>query len=237
MAMKCCTKLETAKERCPIVFQGHPSNFKVTRDKTSPILTQIGRFRTIGRSQLSNPSDLPCFLMGGNKVPSPCVFCDNSTGGQCPKNTCCMKRQSHERLWPPLLKLKFGNGWLTSNFCGSSCKNFNSEFQFQFQGFQFQFQFRNWNWNWVAIPIPELNWPQPCLSVCHTFLPEACMAIGYCRCLRLSVRLCVNHLLVRAITWDPFKLGLPNLDQRCKRPCLRSLKFWGAIDLDLQGQI
>ena len=62
MAMKCCTKLETAKERCPIVFQGHPSNFKVTRDKTSQILTQIGRFRTIGRSQLSNPSDLPCWL-------------------------------------------------------------------------------------------------------------------------------------------------------------------------------
>ena len=60
MAMKCYTKLETAKERCPIVFQGHPSNFKVTQDKTSPILTQIGRFRTIGRSQLSNPSDLPC---------------------------------------------------------------------------------------------------------------------------------------------------------------------------------
>ena len=50
MAMKCCTKLETAKERCPIVFQCHPSNFKVTRDKTSPILTQIGHFRTIGRS-------------------------------------------------------------------------------------------------------------------------------------------------------------------------------------------
>ena len=61
MAMKCCTKLETPKKRCPIVFEGHPSNFKVTRDKTSPILTQIGRFRTIGRSQLSNPSDLPCY--------------------------------------------------------------------------------------------------------------------------------------------------------------------------------
>ena len=60
MAMKCCTKLETAKERCPIVFHGHPSNFKVTRDKASPILTQIGRFRTIPWSQLSNPSDLPC---------------------------------------------------------------------------------------------------------------------------------------------------------------------------------
>ena len=62
MAMKCCTKLETAKKRCPIVFQGHPSDFKVTGDKTSPILTQIRHFRTIGRSQLSNPSDLPCFL-------------------------------------------------------------------------------------------------------------------------------------------------------------------------------
>ena len=60
MAMKCCTKLETAKERCPIIFQGHQSNFKVTRYKASPILTQIGRFRTIGQSQLSNPSDLPC---------------------------------------------------------------------------------------------------------------------------------------------------------------------------------
>ena len=55
-----CIELEPAKERCPIVFQGHPSNFKVTRYKTSPILTQIGRFRTIGRSQLSNSSDLPC---------------------------------------------------------------------------------------------------------------------------------------------------------------------------------
>ena len=61
MAMKCCTKLETAKERCPIVFQGHPSNFKVTWDETSPSFTQIGHFQTIGRLQLSNPSNLPCF--------------------------------------------------------------------------------------------------------------------------------------------------------------------------------
>ena len=63
MATKWCIELETAKERCPIVFQGHPSNFKVTRYKTSPILTQIRRFRTIGRSQLSNPSDLPCYYI------------------------------------------------------------------------------------------------------------------------------------------------------------------------------
>ena len=67
MAMKCCTKLETAKERCPIIFQGHQSNFKVTRYKASPILTQIGRFRTKGQSQLSNPSDLPCFKMCWSK--------------------------------------------------------------------------------------------------------------------------------------------------------------------------
>ena len=72
MAMKCCTKLETAKERCPFVFQGHPSNFKVTRYKTSPILTQIGHFRTLGRSQLSNPSDLPCF--SANPVATLAIF-------------------------------------------------------------------------------------------------------------------------------------------------------------------
>ena len=69
MAMKCCTKLETVKERCPFVFQGHPSYFKVTRYKTSPILTQIGHFRTIGRSQLSNPSDLPCFCHEWGDLP------------------------------------------------------------------------------------------------------------------------------------------------------------------------
>ena len=82
MAMKCCTKLETAKERCPIVFQGHPSNFKVTRDKTSPILTQIGRFRTIGRSQLSNPSDLPCFVLcAGVLLHVEFSPCQNRLGG------------------------------------------------------------------------------------------------------------------------------------------------------------
>ena len=31
MAKKWCTKLEVALKRCPIVFQGHPSNLKVTR--------------------------------------------------------------------------------------------------------------------------------------------------------------------------------------------------------------
>ena len=31
MATICCTKLEVAWKRCSIVFEGHPSNFKVTR--------------------------------------------------------------------------------------------------------------------------------------------------------------------------------------------------------------
>ena len=85
--------------------------------------------------------------------------------GQCPKNTCCMKSQSHGRLWPPLLKLKYGNGLLTNNCCGSSCKTFNSNSNsrvfnsnFIFNstnfnsnsnsnsgiGIELQFQFRNW---------------------------------------------------------------------------------------------
>ena len=47
MGMKWCTKLEVAKKRCSIVFEGHPLNFKVKRLKKSSILTKIGRFRTV----------------------------------------------------------------------------------------------------------------------------------------------------------------------------------------------
>ena len=86
---------------------------------------------------ICNPSD--CCLLKGNKVPSPCVFCDHTTGGQCSKNLkqpCCIRSQSRGRLWP-----QFGNCLLTSKCCGSSCKKFNSGFQFQFQSFQFHFQF------------------------------------------------------------------------------------------------
>ena len=107
MAMKCCTKLETARERCPIVFQGHPSNFKVTWDKTSPILTQIGRFRTTGRSQLSNPSDLPCFtrvdihMIDLHSVLSGCLLdalCVNpQKSGQWYGHTICMSCMASKR--------------------------------------------------------------------------------------------------------------------------------------------
>ena len=49
MAMKWCTKLEVAQKRYPIVFQGHPSNFKVTRDQKLPNLTQIEHFWMVTR--------------------------------------------------------------------------------------------------------------------------------------------------------------------------------------------
>ena len=69
------------------------------------------------------------------------------------------------------------------------------------------------------------------------FLPSGVVVACLYLCVCPSVRLCVNHLLVRAITRDPFKLGSPNLDQRCKRHCLGPLLFWGAIDIDIEGQI
>ena len=47
MVLKWCTKLEIAYNRCPVVFQGHLSEFKVTQDKKLPILTQIKSFRTV----------------------------------------------------------------------------------------------------------------------------------------------------------------------------------------------
>ena len=48
----------------------------------------------------------------------------------------------------------------------------------------------------------------------------------------------VNPELVRAINHQAFKLKPPNkFGQRVQTTWLRSLLFWGAIDLDLQGQI
>ena len=72
-----------------------------------------------------------------------------------------------------------------------------------------------------------------------SFYPRSVLALGCCRCLCVCVYVCVsvNHEFVRAITHQPFKLGSPNLDQRCKRPWLRALLFCGMIDHDPQGQI
>ena len=66
---------------------------------------------------------------------------------------------------------------------------------------------------------------------CPTGIVVACVCVYVC------VRVFVTHELVRAIIYQPFKLGLPNLDQRYKRPWLRALLFCGTIDHDLQGQL
>ena len=47
MAMKWGTKLEVAYKRCPIVLKGHLSNFKVTWDRKSSILTWIESFQIV----------------------------------------------------------------------------------------------------------------------------------------------------------------------------------------------
>ena len=65
------------------------------------------------------------------------------------------------------------------------------------------------------------------------FWPSGIVVACVCMCVRVSI----NHELVHAIIHQPFKLGSPNLNQRCKRPWLRSLLFCGVIDSDLQGQI
>ena len=72
-------------------------------------------------------------------------------------------------------------------------------------------------------------WPSGIVIAC------VCACVSVCVCVFVS--LCVNHLFVRAITRDQFKLGSPNLKQRCKKPWLRSPMFLGMIDLDLQCQI
>ena len=47
MASKWCTKLDLVYKRWSVVFQGHLSNLKVTRDEKWLIFTRIERFRTV----------------------------------------------------------------------------------------------------------------------------------------------------------------------------------------------
>ena len=77
------------------------------------------------------------------------------------------------------------------------------------------------------------------LSICTggQFWPSDIVMTCICGSVRGSVCVCINHLLVRMIIHRPFKLELPNLDQKCKTSCLRTLIFWGVINLDLQGKI
>ena len=70
-------------------------------------------------------------------------------------------------------------------------------------------------------------WPSGIVIACVCLCPRVrpCVSVSMCVCVCLCV-CCVSHLLVRAITRNPFKLGSPNLDWRCKRPWLGSLLFW-----------
>ena len=69
----------------------------------------------------------------GTRYPPHVSFVTTPQGGLSQEHACCMRSQSHERSWPHLLKLKFGNGWLISKCCCTSC-----------QKIQF----------WFSIPIP-----------------------------------------------------------------------------------
>ena len=99
---------------------------------------------------------------------------------------------------------------------------------------------------WLAVPDNDQGdfW---CQSANHTysfsfsqgqFWPAGIVVACICPSVRQSIRQSVHPSVtkfVRTITHYPFKLGSPNLDHRCIRPWLRSLLFWGLIDLELQG--
>ena len=65
------------------------------------------------------------------------------------------------------------------------------------------------------------------LSLCVCVCPSVCV----------YVRVSVNHELVRTITQQPFKLGSPNLDHRCKRLSWRSLMFWWWLTLTFKVKL
>ena len=94
----------------------------------------------------------------------------------------------------------------------------------------------------IAWSIPKIGRTFSSVLQKDPLLPEASFGLRVlllpaCVYVCVCVRVSVNHEIVRAITRQPFKLGSPNLDQRCKRPWLRALLFCGMIDRDLQGQI
>ena len=60
-------KLEVAKKMCPMVFQGHLLNYKVTQEKKSPNLTQIGRFWAV---------NLICLIDGYHMMLKACISKD-----------------------------------------------------------------------------------------------------------------------------------------------------------------
>ena len=65
MDLKWCTKLDVVSKRCPIIFLGRPSNFKVTQAEKSTVLIQLS---TITRPVAAIESLRFAFL---------CIICNN----------------------------------------------------------------------------------------------------------------------------------------------------------------
>ena len=61
MDLKRCTKLDVVYKKCPIVFQGHPSNFTTTQAEKSTICIQFDITRPV--AAIKSP-DLHCFCIG-----------------------------------------------------------------------------------------------------------------------------------------------------------------------------
>ena len=80
----------------------------------------------------------------------------------------------------------------------------------------------------------------PYRHIYMSFYPRPVLAFGYCRCLRLSVcvSVCVRQPWACPRHKSPrVQARTTKFGQKVQTTWLRSLLFWGAIDLDLQGQI
>ena len=207
--MKCCTKLETAKERCPIVFQGHPSNFKVTRYKTSPILTQIGRFRTIGQSQLSNPSDLPCSRSSVKfqghtalkivEFDPKWAFPDcNSSWNSPMAMKCCTKLETAKERCPIVFQGHPSNFKVTRNIT-----DFDPNWAFPdyrpvaaFKSLRFAlFKYLRYSWKWGGRPRAVSNYTNPVYGVATICHQVGCSRWGHPSLFHTATSLLISYKL------------------------------------------
>ena len=51
-----------------MIFRGHPSNVKVTCAENRRFESNLSNISLLGRSQLLNPLDLPCFVVEDKQV-------------------------------------------------------------------------------------------------------------------------------------------------------------------------
>ena len=106
-----------------------------------------------------------------------------------------------------------------------------------------------WTYNWQAKFWIVSSWMVHFRKCTHAFVntiftrgqfwPSGIVVACVCLCVCMCVCVCVsvNHELVWAIIHQPFKLGLPNLDQRCKRPWLRNLLFLAQLTLTFKVKL